>query len=304
MSKTVDIVIPIYKPGTEFIKVLGRLNAQSYRINRIILINTDKEFFDDDKYLIYPNIEVHHITHDEFDHGKTRQMGMDMSDADYVLMMTMDAVPADRNLVARLVMALDKEKVAVAYARQLPKQGCNYVERVTRNYNYPDRSRLSSAADIDKIGIKAIFCSDACAMYNRRIHNELGGFNERMILNEDMVYAHKALMAGYSIFYNAKARVYHSHNYTLKEQFSRNFDIGVSHAVNSEIFLNISSESEGLRMINSVVVSLVKKGRLFDVVYVYIQSAVKFLGYLLGKNYRLLPREYVRKISMNRNYWE
>lgn len=41
---------------------------------------------------------------------------------DLILFMTQDAVPADVYLVEKLVSAFEKEKVAAAYARQLPDQ--------------------------------------------------------------------------------------------------------------------------------------------------------------------------------------
>ena len=45
-----------------------------------------------------------------------------------------------------------------------------------------------------------------------------------------MIYAAAAIQAGYRIAYAAQARVVHSHNYTFRQQFCRNFDLGVSQA--------------------------------------------------------------------------
>lgn len=41
---------------------------------------------------------------------------------------------------------------------------------------------------------------------------------------------------GYAVEYCAKARVYHSHNYSFREQFRRNFDMGVSQKDYEEVF--------------------------------------------------------------------
>ena len=89
---------------------------------------------------------------------------------------------------------------------------------------------MKSKEDIEKLGIKTFFCSDVCAAYKRDIFDRLGGYPDHAIFNEDMIYAHKAIMAGYSIAYAADACVYHSHNYTGVQQFHRNFDMGVSQA--------------------------------------------------------------------------
>lgn len=93
--------------------------------------------------------------------------------------MTQDAIPKNRKLTEYLMEALnaDTETNAVAYARQEPDKGCNIIERYTRSFNYPDEphSGLELAAETNN-GIKAIFCSDVCAMYNKKLYNDIGGF--------------------------------------------------------------------------------------------------------------------------------
>lgn len=41
----IDVIIPAYRPGEEFEKLLERLSAQKYPINRIIVMNTEKKFW-------------------------------------------------------------------------------------------------------------------------------------------------------------------------------------------------------------------------------------------------------------------
>ena len=73
-------------------------------------------------------------------------------------MMTQDAMPKDDRLIEKLVEPLQGE-VAVAYARQLPREDSTPVESYTREFNYPAKSRIKSAADLDSLGIKTFFCS-------------------------------------------------------------------------------------------------------------------------------------------------
>ena len=56
-----------------------------------------------------------------------------------------------------------------------------------------------------RLGIKTFFCSNVCAAYRREIYEELGGFVKHTIFNEDMIYAAKAVEAGYAIAYAADA---------------------------------------------------------------------------------------------------
>ena len=40
-----DVIIPAYRPGEEFEKLLERLSAQKYPINTILVMNTEKKFW-------------------------------------------------------------------------------------------------------------------------------------------------------------------------------------------------------------------------------------------------------------------
>ena len=113
-------------------------------------------------------------------------------------------MPADDNLIEQLTEPL-RDQVAVSYARQLPREDCAPVECYTRDFNYPAQSRIKSAEDLKTLGIKTFFCSNVCAAYRREIYEELGGFVKHTIFNEDMIYAAKAVEAGYAIAYAADA---------------------------------------------------------------------------------------------------
>lgn len=82
------------------------------------------------------------MTRAEFDHGGTRDQGIRMSDADVVICMTQDAIPADEHMAGTLLKAFDDPEVWAAYARQLPKENCREVEKYTRSFNYPEESRI------------------------------------------------------------------------------------------------------------------------------------------------------------------
>lgn len=303
----IDVIIPTYKPGAEFVRVIRGLHNQSVKINRVIIMNTEEAFFkgvanDLQKFIDEGFVEVHHILKQDFDHGNTRREGIAKSKADIFVMMTMDAVPADDRLIENLIRPLSDDKVAASYARQLPKEGASRREQITREFNYPDVSVLKSSKDYDRLGIKTFFCSNVCCAYSRRIYDKLGGFVTRAIFNEDMIYAGQAVKQGYMISYTAKAVVYHSHDYGAIEQFRRNVDLGISQADHPEVFDGFRSEAEGVRMVKMVITKLIKGGRWYEVVpYVWI-SAWKLMGYRMGKSYKKLPLALVKACSTNPDY--
>lgn len=307
-NSVVDVIIPVYKPGRELMDLLKKLSTQTYPINRIILINTEEKYFSEE-YLFLPRTEVVHITGIEFDHAATRNMGMEMSSADKVLFMTMDAIPANDFMVEELVKSFDissthREQAAVSYGRQLPRDDCRMAEQYARLFNYPAEGCVKTQKDISRLGIKTYFCSDVCAMYDVSVYRKLGGFVPRAIFNEDMIYAAKAIQNGYAIVYCANAQVIHSHNYTIKQQFARNFDLGVSQAEHPEVFATVKSESEGIRMVKKTAGYLLRNGCWYQLPYLLFSSAAKYLGYKKGLNYRKLSDRRILKCTMNKEYWK
>lgn len=309
MTYTVDVLIPVFRPDIKLEKILKSLVKQTVPVQNIILIDSDEASFE--TFMLgktykqtMQNLKISHISQKEFDHGRTRNMGMRMSDADFVLCMTQDAVPASQDLVEKLIRPLlEDESIAVSYARQLPDVDCREMEKFTRAFNYPPQSCVKSQKDTEKLGIKTYFCSNVCAMYRKQTFVELGGFCKRTIFNEDMIYAGKAVQRGYRIAYVAEAEVVHSHNYTALKQFHRNFDLGVSQADHPEIFANLQSESEGKKLVMKTAQHLLKSGHPFQIFPLVIHSGCKLIGYRMGKNYQNLPFWLVKKCSMNKNYW-
>lgn len=308
--KKVDVVIPTYKPGKKFSRLLKMLQRQTWPVGKIIVMNTEKSFWNEHGFEGIKNLEVHHLTKEEFDHGETRNRGMRFSRADIVVFMTDDAVPADEHLIEALVKAFEQrgpegEAVIMAYARQLPDKDCPLAERYTRSFNYPEESCVKTRADLEQMGIKTFFASNVCCAYDREKFWFQGGFIRRTIFNEDMIFAGKALLQDdYAVAYVAGARVIHSHNYNCGQQFKRNFDLAVSQADHPELFGCVRSESEGIRLVKSTARFLIRRGKPWLVPGLVVKSGFKFLGYRAGKCYRLLPKWLILKLTMNREYWK
>lgn len=307
-GKTVDIIIPTYKPNNDFLKLIDLLEHQDANIGKIIIVNTEEKYF---QSLVFGHqfeqehaaIEVYHISRMEFDHAATRRMAVEKSEADFFVCMTQDAMPVDETLVSKLIEPLISGKAQASYARQLPKEDADEIERYTRDFNYPSQTIYKNSANLETMGIKTYFFSNVCAAYNRAVYEELGGFSDYAIFNEDMYYAAKLIGRGYTICYAAEAQVVHSHSYSAKEQFRRNFDIGVSHAERPDIFENIRSESEGKKLVLNTIDHLKESGKIILVPKLIIHSAYKYLGYKKGLKFRKLSERRIEKYTLNREYW-
>lgn len=306
MPLSVDVIIPVYHPDRRLFCILKRLCRQTVKPGRIIILHTVDRQEDSLNLPDTPglNISVLPVQRADFDHGGTRKYGASMSDADILVFMTQDAVPVDYHLIEKLIVPYWDPEVAATYARQLPSSKAGLLEHYTRSYNYPDMSRIKSSADIPVLGIKTYFCSNVCASYRNAVYIKLGGFVEKTIFNEDMILAFDIINSGYKIVYTAEARVLHYHNYSCLQQFTRNFDLGVSHKQYELLFKSVKSESEGIKLVKDTLGYLLRQRKYLTILSLILNSFCKYAGYLLGTHYNLLPRYLVERFSMNKLYWK
>lgn len=301
--KSVDIILPVCNPDERTVQAVKRLLKQTYPPNCIYIIHTEKGTFPRELESLSEKIRIIHIRPEEFDHGGTRHQGAMMSRAGFLIYMTQDALPVNERLVEKLMEPFEDERVGAAYARQLPAPDCKAIERFTRNFNYPPKSRVKSEEDLGELGIKTYFCSNTCAAYRKSVYMSLGGFETKIIFNEDMIMAGRIIQSGYKIAYAAEAQVIHSHNDSCLKLFKRNFDMAVSQTDHPEIFEGLPSEKEGIRLVKQTALWLLKIRKPWLIVRLILQSGCKYLGYRMGRNYRRLPKRVVMLCTMNRGYW-
>ena len=304
---TVDVLIPVYHPDDKLGHLLTMLNRQTVKPGRIIILYTIESA---DEKLTLPDIPVSDlvvlpIDKQSFDHGGTRKYGAATSSADILMFMTQDAVPADEMLIEKLLEPYKDPTVAATYARQLPGDDFNMLECYTRYFNYPKKSSIKSSEDIKKLGIKTFFCSNVCATYRNDVYRKLGGFSvDKTIFNEDMIMAFGIIGAGYKIAYTAEAKVQHSHKYSYLQQFTRNFDLGVSHRQYYELFNSVTSEAEGIKLVKQTLNYLIEHKKYLLIPDLILNSGFKYMGYKFGVNYHKLPKGLVIRCSMNKAYWK
>ncbi len=301
--KNVDVILPVCEPDERAIQSVKRLLKQTYPLNRIYIIHTEKGMFPGELETLSEKIHISHIRPEQFDHGGTRHQGAMMSHAEFLIYMTQDALPVNEKLVEHLMEAFQDERVGAAYARQLPAADSSSIERFTRTFNYPPESRVKSEADIPELGIKAYFCSNTCAAYRKSVYMSLGGFESKTIFNEDMIMAGRIMQSGFKIAYAADAQVIHSHHDGCFRLFKRNFDLAVSQVEHPEIFEGLRSETEGFRLVKKTAAYLIKAGKPWEILCLILQSGFKYAGYRMGRNYRRLPRRLVMRCTLNPGYW-
>ena len=300
----VNLYIPTLNAGPHFSVLLDALDKQRYQPSQRVLVDSGST-----DYTVaiakQRGFDVIGLGDGSFDHGGTRQWVIDnFPDADVYLFLTQDAIPADDATVANIVAAFDDPQIGMAYGRQLPHQGATHQEAHARLFNYPAYTQIRGLSDADQYGIKTISCSNSFAAYRRQAFEDVGGFPVGTIMGEDVITAGKLLLKGWKMAYVGDACVYHSHDYTIREEFERYFDIGVFHSDNRWIFDSFGrADSEGFKYAKSEIKYVGSRNPLL-IPKVLSSFMAKWLGYKLGLAYRKLPIRLRKAFSMYKGYWD
>ncbi len=302
--KNAVVIIPIYKPDQKFCKLLDMLKKQKNIDFAVYIIDSGSNQADYEAYLEGLDYQITKITPKIFNHGGTRRVAAQKYALyPFLIYMTQDAVPADEFALSRLMKVFNDKNVGCAYGRQIPNHNAGVLGAHARLFNYPAKSQVKSLSDAAKIGIKAAFISDTFAAYRTSALKEVDWFPKNVILGEDTYVAAKMLIAGWKSVYCAEACVYHSHDYSIWQEFKRYFDTGVFHAREPWIRKQFGqAEGEGKRFVISEI-----RYVLYHAPYLLpgacIRNAVKLLGYRLGIIENRIPGFVKRRCSMIKDYW-
>ncbi len=299
------LIIPTRNAGSHLDCLLPALASQTLRIDDWLVVDTESTD-DTAERCRAAGARVHVIRQAEFNHGGTRRWASEHVDADVLIFLTQDAIPAEPDSLQKLRDSLlSDEHYGLAYGRQMPRPDAGVLSRHAREFNYPAVSRTKTFDDARYLGIKTCFCSDAFCAYRRTALTEAGGFPRDVIGTEDAYVAGAMLRKGWWVRYESDATVYHSHNYSFWQEFKRNFDIGVFYGRERWIGETFGrAEGEGLRFIRSEVRTVVDLGKYWLLPVIFVRSLCKLAGYRMGKLEKYLPVAVKRHISMYAGYWK
>ena len=287
-DNTTTVIIPTHNAGQYFSDLLDSLQVQTLRPTQIIVV--DSGSVDETcKIAMRKGCKVITISRTEFDHGSTRNLPLSDVKTEFVTYLTQDAIPANQHLIAELIKPMQATpNIAICYGRQLPKSNARPIERLLREFNYPSQSILKTKNDIETLGLKTFFCSNSCSAVRRSIFNKLGRFKNKVIVNEDMLFAANAIHQGYFVYYSAAAKVYHSHSYSLLQTFRRHFNIGRFFANNKWLLKQASLKRYSGDLIKFCIKLLWQKRAVHYIIFLLIKLVTKVAACKLGWYYQLL----------------
>lgn len=282
----VILAIPTYNAGKEFCEVLSIIKEQSKMIERIKIIDSTS---DDDTVDIASQFgcEVEIINQKEFSHGGTRRkIAIESYEAgyDYLIFMTQD-VFLQENALENLIQFISSDKnLGVVYGRQeVDLTKGNLFEYYARSFNYSTRSYKRTKTDVSEFGIKTVFSSDAFAIYNLVNLQQVDFFENTKEVSEDMLVAHKMVEAGKSVGYCAEAKVYHTHNYNILDEYKRYKEIGKFYKKQSSVINQYGkTSSNGIKLALGEMLFLLNHKKAYLIPKSVARNAAKFIGHKVG----------------------
>lgn len=159
------LVIPTRNAGAHLDRLLPALVAQRRQPDSILVVDSRSSDDTVERFRAF-GARVEIIEPASFNHGGTRRWASQQVEADALIYLTQDAIPASPDSFANLLDELYAEAdIGVAYGRQLPHPGAGLLGAQARRFNYPPESRSKRLADASELGIKTCFSSDSFSAY-------------------------------------------------------------------------------------------------------------------------------------------
>lgn len=278
---TIDIICPLYNAEKDINRLHKSLMKQkNVKINEVKYVLTESKDNSEEK-LRELNIKYKKIKKNEFSHSLTREKEAFDSNADIIVFITQDVKIVREDWLYNLTKDIVAGKVQACYSRQICDN--NTIEKYTRECNYPEKSKIVSKDDIEALGLKTFFFSDASSAIKKDVFIKLNGYdNKNLVISEDMYIAYKLITNGYKIKYCADSEVIHSHAFTLKQYYDRYKDTGKFFKENS--YLNNYKVNQAGGSMAKYVFKRAIQDKNWNVIFKFIPNmAARFIGMKMGK---------------------
>jgi rhamnosyltransferase len=153
--------------------------------------------------------------------GKVLNLGMKLAQSQWVVFLNSDCVPCNPSWLANLLSITNGDsRLAAVFGRQVPRRDCSPLFAKDTEETYGDGSRQKYWKHCFSMASSAV---------SRSVWESMN-FNEDIQYSEDIEWTWRARQQGYRIHYIPESVVEHSHNYTLKQFYKRQYGEGKAEA--------------------------------------------------------------------------
>lgn len=177
-------------------------------------------------------VKIVQIPNQEFGHGKTRNLAVNLTNTQYVVFLVQDAVPASKLWLRELLNPFHlNSKIVATYGKHLPRVGTNpFIKRdIEKHFKSISFDNSLTLQQVDShISYspyewgKLVFFSDVNSALRRSyvLKHRFKDVNYA----EDQLIGEEIIKNGYIKAYCPKAPVYHSHTYPIYQYLFRYYD--------------------------------------------------------------------------------
>lgn len=226
-----SVVIPVYNGGDLLFDVLDKVKKQRAPWDFEIIV-IDSESNDGTAELLskYSGIKYFPILKEQFGHGKTRNLGVELSEGEYIAFLTQDAIPLNEFWLYNLVVLLQHyDKAAGVFGAHIAHDSANFfiTKEISDHFrgflNYPLCFSKDSDVDNYKNNLQwrqaLHFYSDNSSCLKRSVWKEIPYRDVKY--GEDQLWAYDVTEAGYAKVFSPDSVIKHSHDYSPEETFER-----------------------------------------------------------------------------------
>jgi rhamnosyltransferase len=152
--------------------------------------------------------------------GRVLNGGMERTEGEFVVFLNSDCTPQHDSWLEKLLAGFGDERVAAVFGRQIPRPDCHPLYARDLEVAFGDGSQQA----------RFRHCFSMAASAIRRSAWERLRFDERLRYSEDIDWTWRARQRGYAIRYAPEAVAMHSHNYSLRQLYWRQFGEGRAEA--------------------------------------------------------------------------
>lgn len=302
---TITICIPIKNPDKKLIKALKGIELQKQKKLDVILINSGKKLnLQNFKFKNFLLREIFIKPYD-FGHGKTRNLVLKYSSAEYFIFLTQDSIPANSLWLDNLIRPMKKNKSIVgSFSRHIAHPGHpNFIAAELENHfkyhknfgnlRYILNKKFYLKNESHRQNLHFFSNNSSCirASYFRK-----HPFPE-VEFSEDQIWAKFAIEKKKKIFFSYESVVYHSHYFKGIEIFKRSVDesIALKKVFNYKIIKNIFHFLKHLFFLSSQRIKNNRKNKTYVPISKYLliinivyETLGLFVGSMLSTNSKVL----------------
>lgn len=228
-TPTISVVIPVKNEGKKIRACIDGILSQTIDVLEIIVIDSGSTDSTLDILREYDKVKLIEIPGSDFNHGTTRNLGVEQAKGEYVLLTVGDARPYDNKWIEHMISGFVNEHVAGVCGMQIvphdsDKNPAEWFRPVSEpemkivSFDIGEFVKLSPAEKRQACG-----WDDVTAMYRKDL--KLKYPFRKTTYAEDALWAKDVLADGYTIVYNPAARVYHYHLEDPDFSFKRNYTV-------------------------------------------------------------------------------